>query len=175
MINLMLLVALLLTVGVGTGVLLWKRLHPQAGPETPALPDRPASETYAPMCRLFTADDFDLLTAAGEPDLAKRLRRQRRRVLRLYLGELRRDFEQVHGFCRLLAGRSLDPGFAPAATRQALAFYGLLLMVQARCALGWWFELPAATTELVDSFERLCQAARTCAAALAQEPAAQTA
>src|SRR5437867_941518 len=85
------------------------------------------AETYRPMSRLFAEEDFAFLasSAPSRRELQKRLRYQRSQVLRLYLRELRLEFQRVYAICRLLAAQSQDPNFASLITRQVAAFYGL--------------------------------------------------
>ena len=129
-------------------------------------PTRSAAESYRPMTRLFAEQDFAFLTAFG-PQMLQRLLRERRRVLRLYLSELRADFERIYALCRMLAPRSSNPHFAARITQQAFSFYGLLLIVEMRCALGWVLPVRVDTVELVNAVDRLRQAAQ---ASLAPQP-----
>jgi hypothetical protein len=133
--------------------------------------NRSVVETYQPMTRLFSEEDFAFLAEAG-PGLLQRLRRQRRQVMRLYLGELRADFAQVYAFCRMLAQKSADPNFATLITQQAFSFYSLLLVLHVRCTLGWFLHVRVDMVDVVGAFERLRQAAQAAAAAMAPQQAA---
>jgi hypothetical protein len=164
----LLLLSFVLVVGAGVGITLWRLLRSN-GPE--ALPSgwrermastRSALVTYQPMSRLFAEEDFDFLAGQRgfQPGLEKKLRRQRRRVLRLYLRELRLEFRGVYALCRMLVPHSANPDFAAWITRQAAAFYGLLLVLHLRCTLGWFLHVRVDTTDLVTAFDRLREAAR---------------
>jgi hypothetical protein len=174
MVTLLLLLSFVLAIGLGAAITL-RRLH-RVGSEanSPRLdalvlsPTRSALETYQPMSRLFAEEDFHFL-ARSRPDLVKRLRRQRQQVLRLYLKELRADFERVYAFCRRLAPKSENPNFAALITQQALSFYGLFLVLQVRCTLGWFLHVRVDTTDLVSSFDRLRQAAQATLSAMAPQ------
>ncbi|MBI3665619.1 MAG: hypothetical protein HY236_05230 [Acidobacteria bacterium] len=168
MTTLMLLLGAVLALGVGVGLTLRRLYRPAASPGvasahelTLALTCSP-QETYRPMSRLFAEQDFAFL--AGQPGsgtgLVKRLRRQRRGALRLYLREMRADFQRLYALCRLLARNSKDPSFATLVTQQALSFYSLFLILQLRCALGWFLHVRVDTVDLVTAFDRLAQAAR---------------
>ncbi|HZS50480.1 MAG TPA: hypothetical protein VFA54_06460 [Bryobacterales bacterium] len=164
---LLLLLGFIAAAAGGTGIALW-RLY-RTGPEAqsiPALvseisnPRRSALEVYQPMSRLFAEDDFALVGRL-KPDLLKRLRRQRQRVLRLYLREIRIGFGRLHTLCRILAPRSHDPNFAARITQQALTFYGLFLILEFRCALGWFLHVRVDTVDLVGALAQLRQAAQS--------------
>ncbi len=180
---LLLLLGFIAAVDAGTAIALW-RLY-RTGPEgqaPPALvseilhPRRSALEVYQPMSRLFAEDDFALVGRL-KPDLQKRLRRQRQHVLRLYLREIRIGFARLHTLCRILAPRSHDPNFAARVTQQALTFYGLFLVLEFRCALGWFLHVRVDTVDLIAALSQLRQAAQSVladmnsGAALAGSPA----
>jgi len=125
-----------------------------------------ALEAFQPMSRLFAEEDFAFLAARDpqHPRLWKALRRHRRRVLRLFLQELRSEFQRVYEVCRHLAPASPDPSFGPLITRQAAAFYALFLLVDLRCALGWFLPLRVDPTGLLAPLGRLRGAAQACLA-----------
>jgi hypothetical protein len=176
---LVLLLALILIVGLAGAALLWRLLRTRPSLEGPQVAlealasKRSAVETYQPMSRLFAEEDFAFVSAPPRtrPGAAKRLRRQRGKILRLYLRELRSDFEHLYTVCRLLAPQSSDPNFAPLITQQALAFYGLWMVLQVRCSLGWFLHVRVDTVDLVSSFERLRQAAQATLQAMTPQPA----
>ncbi|HYM13608.1 MAG TPA: hypothetical protein VEU62_22900 [Bryobacterales bacterium] len=172
----MLLLGFVLAVALGAVATL-RRLHRVAQEGITAAveaqilsPTRSALETYQPMGRLFAEGDVRFLNRS-RPDLVKRLRRQRQQVLRLYLRELRADFERVYAFCRSLAPRSADPNFAALITQQAFSFYGLFLILHVRCTLGWFLHVRIDTMDLVGAFDRLRQAAQATLAAMTPQPA----
>ncbi len=177
MIALLLLLAFVLAVATGVGLTLRRLYGARSEGISPALkaalsaPARSALETYQPMSRLFAEEDFRFLSGLA-PALVKRLRRQRRHVMRLYLRELQADFERIYAFCRALAPRSQDPSFATLITKQALSFYGLFVVLQMRCGLGWFLPVRVDTGDLVDAFDRLHQAAQAALQAMASQPIA---
>lgn len=85
-------------------------------------------ERYNYLSRLNAPQDFAFLESVkGGRELAPRLRRERRRILRLLLADLRRDFEALMAVGSLL---SLSPtakedGYATLLARQSLRFYFL--------------------------------------------------
>ncbi|HYL96681.1 MAG TPA: hypothetical protein VET69_12830 [Terriglobales bacterium] len=173
---LLLLLLFVAAIAAGLGAALWWIYRP--GPQTlsPELlagllqPRRSALEVYRPMNRLFAEEDFRFISAA-RPQMVRRLRRQRARVLRLYLRDLQAGFARVQALCRSLAPRSQDPNFAGLITRQALTFYGLLLMLRLRCALGWYLHVRVDTVDLVRALDQLTQAAQATLAGLAPQTA----
>lgn len=176
MMTLLLLLGFVVAVVLAGVVTLWRLHRVTHEGITPAVeaqilsPSRSVLETYQPMGRLFAEEDFRFLSGS-RPDLVKRLRRQRRQVLRLYLRELRADFERVYAFCRSLAPKSTDPNFAALITQQALSFYGLFLVLHVRCTLGWFMHVRIDTVDLVGAFDRLRQAAQATLLAMTPQPA----
>ncbi len=86
-------------------------------------PDR-----YRYLSRLFAPEDFDFLAGVrGGQVLLSRLRRERRRLLRLLLADLRRDFEALLAVGSLLSlsPTAKDDGYAELLARQSLRFYAL--------------------------------------------------
>jgi len=165
MTTLVLLLTLVMAIGVGVAVMLNRLLR--AGSSRPLAESAIVAtvgsglQTYQPMNRLFAEEDFHFLAGLPQGEgLRTQLRRQRQRVLRLYLRELRADFERLYGWCRQLAPRSQDPNFATLITQQAAAFYGLLLVVHVRSTLGWFLPVRVDAGELVRVFDQLRQAAR---------------
>ena len=102
--------------------------------------------------------------------MVQHLRIGRRRVLRLYLRELRADFRGVHRICRVLAAKSYDPAFPALVTQQAMKFYGQLLIAHACCFLGWPSLAQMDVIGLVASLDRLREAVRASMALSLQHP-----
>ena len=154
----------LVALGAGFGVVLWRLLHPAAVSGLDAagrrLAARPAVDRYRPMGRLLAEDDFRFLASqsSGCPRLATRLRRQRIRVLRLYLRQMRAEFARVYGLARLLAPTSQDPAFAGRVLSLALTFSGLWVAMQVVCALGWLGPLRVHIAGLVTALDGLTEA-----------------
>ncbi len=164
--------ALVAAVAAGLVRALWRQRKP-ATPATLAdwqsLTSRgPVLDTYAPLNRLFRQEDFAFLAAqpAARRELLRRLRRERWNVLRLYLKELRADFENVYRICRRLAVTSEEPGFAALITRHALRIQVLLLALHLCCWFRWTGSLEVQATNLVAAFSRFDLAVRAVAPAL---------
>lgn len=83
-------------------------------------------EKYRPMQRLLTREDYEFLRSQPgfTPTVAKMLQARRRRVLRLYLADLGRDFENVYALAKLCLVHSAEdrPGLALALLRQKWTF-----------------------------------------------------
>lgn len=135
----------LTAVVVCLGGVLLLALRAQVGCRRPASSDeietpvtRPSPrEVYGPMKRLFAKADFDFLASQAHlsPLRIERWRRERLRALQLYLRQVRRDFEQVYGTCRLIAHRTQHPTFATQLTKVALRFYSKLVLLHLYCLL----------------------------------------
>ncbi len=86
------------------------------------------SETsYRPMERLLSEEDIRFLrTQPGyQPKVERRLRVQRRKIFRAYLGQLRRDFNRLHLTARrmVLHAPSDQPELAAALMRIKVTFW----------------------------------------------------
>jgi hypothetical protein len=65
--------------------------------------------SYLPQIRRALAEgDFIYLKSTGHEDLARRLRKERRRIALAYLPALKGDFEKMVGFARVIAGMSKE-------------------------------------------------------------------
>jgi hypothetical protein len=106
-----------------------------------------AAISYEPVGRLLEGDDFEFVS--GQADLAARLSRARRTAMRLYLRQIRRDFLEIWGICRLLAPISPDPGLASRLSRQYWRFHWTYALLQAQCLLPVAMRKPAAADRLV--------------------------
>jgi hypothetical protein len=136
---------------------------------------RPACRTYEPLSRLFAAEDTEFLQkhAARSGAFRRRLVRQRRRVLSLYLSQIRSDFHSVWKICRLLAPMSNNPDFGALVTKQLFTFYGLYWTLQFRCFIGVLVPVHVNAGDLVTPLQQLEQATRRVFQSL--EPQAQAA
>lgn len=87
---------------------------------------------YEPMGRLLSNEDLLFLKAQPgfRPEIGKKFLRERRRIFRLYLQELVRDFNRLHAHARFIAA-SLPAEHA--------GMVGVLLRTQLR----FWFEIAA--------------------------------
>src|SRR5215471_17551322 len=63
---------------------------------------------YEPMGKLLREEDFRFLAsqAGYRPEIGANLRRERRRIFRLYLRELSNDFHRLHAEARLIVAAS---------------------------------------------------------------------
>lgn len=96
-------------------------------------------ERYQPMERLLDGADEEFLSAQRglSGNVARQLRRDRRRVFRAYLRNMRRDFGRIHGALREIMVHSTEdrPDLAAALLRQRWAFSMALAEVECRLAL----------------------------------------
>jgi len=92
---------------------------------------------YEPMARLLSDEDLDFLKAQPgfRPETAKKFMRDRRRIFRLYLQELAKDFHRLHSQARELVA---------ALPEEHSALVGVLIRSQAR----FWYELAALEMKL---------------------------
>jgi hypothetical protein len=79
--------------------------------------------TYLPLIRqALSPADLEFLAARGSPRLARRARKERRRVALSYLGELRSDFQRLLRLARVVASLSPEVGAAQELERVRLSF-----------------------------------------------------
>jgi len=92
---------------------------------------------YEPMVRLMSDDDLLFLKAQPgfRPEMGRRFSRERRRIFRLYLQELARDFHRLHAHARVIVA-SLPADHSP--------LVGMLLRQQVR----FWYEIAAVEMRL---------------------------
>ena len=158
------LLAFLFLVACGLGFAL--RLLLSAGQEVRAaplpIPDGPADEFYRPMARLFTPLDMEFLHQQGgySRKMDRRLRLQRRKVLRLYLGQIRGDFRALQSYCRQLARSSRNWELSLLAHRQAVVFYSLFFALHVRCLFGSFSAVRVDARDLVSSLRSLQRGVR---------------
>jgi uncharacterized membrane protein len=95
---------------------------------------------YEPMGKLLAEEDFLFLAAQPgyRPEIGANLRRERRRIFRLYLRELSRDFHRLHAEARrMVAASAADQSELVALLlRQQLAFWRGMAAIEVRLALG---------------------------------------
>jgi|SRR5271170_6294596 len=101
-------------------------------------------ESYAPMERLLQEGDLAFLaTQPGyRPEIGKRLMAERRKLFRVYLRLLVRDFNQLIAIGKLMVVYSSQDQqqFARSLGRQQVKFYGRVCALQLQLALyplGW--------------------------------------
>jgi hypothetical protein len=91
---------------------------------------------YRPMLRLLADDDYEFLTAMGsDPSVVRRLRGERRRIFRLYLKNLIRDFSRLHRAARILVLESEVERSDVAARLVRIRFDFFLAVFAVRCRL----------------------------------------
>ena len=123
---------------------LFRRLASRVGPEAVMADwlDSFSIETYAPMARLLDQKDFDFLAAQPgyDPEIAKRLLSERRKVFTAYLQQLVCDFNRLHSAARLVMVHSSHdlPEFAKALWRQQLRFFYMVSLLRCKLALYPW-------------------------------------
>ena len=98
-------------------------------------------DRYEPMTRLM--DEGDLLFLKSQPgfrpELARKFTNERRRIFRLYLQELARDFHRLHAQARAMAA-SLPADHAPLIgmlIRQQVRFWYEMTAIEMRLSLNW--------------------------------------
>ena len=120
-------------------------------------------ERYRVMTRLFSQDDTDFMAASTDvlgPIAEQRLFKARRRILRLYLRELRSDFSRFWSLCRLLAPYAPDPNFGAMLVSQLFLFHTTLALVWLR-TFGISFSMEHAQfSMLVDAVQDLRDSAQ---------------
>src|SRR5579863_7095707 len=93
-------------------------------------------ERYEPMSRLLSEEDFVFLAAQPgyRPEMGAKLRRERRRIFRLYLHELAQDFYSLHCEARaLVADSSAEHSeLVPLLMRQQFSFWRALAAIELR-------------------------------------------
>jgi hypothetical protein len=101
--------------------------------DEPVLPDLEL-DRYRPMSRLLSDEDIEFLRnqAGYTPKLERQLRSERRRVMRLYLDALTRDFGSIYRGATALLLTSPDdqPEFAGLLLRQKLEFSRAISMLR---------------------------------------------
>ena len=116
-----------------------------------------SADFYRPMTRLFTSRDLMFLRdqPGFRPAMQRRLRLERRRVLSLYLREVRSDFMALEKACRSMARRSHNWEAASLIFRQRLVLHGLLLALRVRCQLESVMFVPVDTGGLLATLTHL--------------------
>jgi len=84
---------------------------------------RPRHATYLSLVRqALSPADIEFLAARGSPGLARRVRKERRRVALSYLNELRNDFQRLLRLAQVIASLSPEVGAAQEWERFRLSF-----------------------------------------------------
>lgn len=116
---------------------------------------------YEPMKRLLSDADFDYVSRQRglNPRCKRRFRARRRRVIALYLRDIRGDFNRIWSVCRLLAPMNPDPNFSTRLLRQLVVFYGYYMAIQACCLIGCYCYVSVNAGSLVSGLRGLGQLA----------------
>jgi hypothetical protein len=116
-------------------------------------------ERHRHLWRLFAAEDFEYVTAAGGRAMAGRLDRERRRLLRAVLGDLRRDFEAIQAVGGMLSASptAQADGFRLHIIGQGLLFYALYTLVLLRSLIPLWMQPRFDATPIMDHVRALRQ------------------
>jgi hypothetical protein len=94
--------------------------------------------TYLSLVRhAASSDDLAFLSKRGYTKLQSRLHRERRKVVLLYLDQLRCDFEQLTRTARAIAALSPSVGVRQEFERAQLSFEFLARFYAIRLAFGW--------------------------------------
>jgi len=156
-----------------------RRLSPQeAANELRELTAQPlADAAYRPLHRLFSPDEFKFLSGEKgfRPEMKRRLRKQRRKVMALYMRRLRSEFDTVRQLCRALVPVSEDPNFGILVTRQLLAFHVLYWGIHLRSLLSSWGMAQVDAAPVLAPLRTLQEAGRRVLASPAVQAAAVSA
>ena len=105
--------------------------------------------TYLSLIRRASSgDDLAFLSKRGYIKLQSRLHRERRKVVLLYLDQLRRDFQQLTRMARAVAALSPSVGVRQELERAQLSFEFLARYYAIRLAFGWGFMPTAQLSQL---------------------------
>lgn len=117
-------------------------------------PDR-----YRPMTRLLDQEDFEFLAAQPgfRPEIARKLRTQRRRVMRMYLRAVSKDFNLLHARARRLVAAAPEEhhNLVGVLIRQRATFFRVRSMVEMRLALDWLLPGTVDIRPLIGALEKL--------------------
>jgi hypothetical protein len=136
--------AWVITVGSLAGLLWWLTRLAQSRRHSPAWTGDDSSahfslDRYQPMVALFADDDLAFLQAQPgyRGEMGTRWKRERRRLFRLYLYELKSDFRRLHREARELVAQSgaESAGLAEMLMRQQLTFQRATMALEFRLAL----------------------------------------
>jgi len=110
---------------------------------------------YEPMARLMSDEDLLFLRSQPgfRPEIGKKFSRDRRRIFRMYLQELARDFHRLHAHAREVAA-SLPADHAPLVgmlIRQQMRFWFEMTAIEMRLSLGWTATAVAQARGLIEA------------------------
>lgn len=131
-----------------------------------------STDKYRPMERLLSREDADFLRnqPGFRPSMLKTLQRDRRRVFRAYLRDIRRDFDILYLAARqaVLLSDLEHSSLLHAVVRQRFVFYWALGMIELRLAA---YSLGLGTVDVRPILD-MAEAMREAALALRPIPAA---
>lgn len=105
--------------------------------------------TYLSLIRRASSgEDLAFLSKRGYTKLHSRLQRERRKVVLLYLDQLRSDFERLTRMARAVAALSPSAGVRHELERAQLSFEFLARYYAIRLAFGWGFAPMAQLSQL---------------------------
>jgi hypothetical protein len=112
---------------------------------------------YQPMTRLLRSSDFEYLAAQPgyTPEMTARLRAQRRRIFRSYLGNLQKDFDRLSSVAKSIAVNATEDRSELVAglLHQRMRFMWALSLVEVRLALHWAGDSALDVRGLVEAVE----------------------
>jgi hypothetical protein len=116
-------------------------------------------ERYEPMSRLLAEEDFLFLAAQPgyRPEMGAKLRRERRRIFRLYLRELAQDFHGLHRQARALVAESHaeHSGLVGLLMHQQITFWRAMAGIELRLAASRLNLANVDVRGLLDSIEAM--------------------
>jgi hypothetical protein len=112
-------------------------------------------DRYEPMTRLMNEGDLLFLKSQPgfRPELGKKFSQERRRIFRLYLKELARDFHRMHARARVMAA-SLPADHSPLVgmlIRQQARFWYEITAIELRLSLNWMGSTSLNARGLIDA------------------------
>ena len=100
---------------------------------------RYSPERYEPMTRLLAQDEWEFVQrrTACRPGVAARWNRERRKIFRLYLNDLARDFYRLHAAARALVAESPQQhsDLVGVLMRQQVTFWRVMAAMECRLLL----------------------------------------
>jgi len=92
---------------------------------------------YRPMLRLLSEEDYEFLMAhSKDAAVVKRLRAERRRIFRMYLSNLVRDFYRLHRAARMLILESQEERSDVAERLMRIRVDFIMAVLAVRCRLA---------------------------------------
>ena len=111
------------------------------------------------MARLLAEEDLIFLAAQPgyRPEMGTKLRRERRRIFRLYLRELARDFRDLHRQARSLVAESPaeHSELVGVLIRQQFMFWGAIGAIELRLAASRWNLATVDVRGLLEAMEAM--------------------